>query len=89
MICCSLIITTAITFQVRKMAKRRNDLLKMNNDWNKKWINKLIQEVDNVLYPTVQFLVIFLATLPVSAASAERSFRELSRIKTYYLSTMK
>jgi len=36
-----------------------------------------------------RYLLIFLATLPVSTASAERSFSQLSRIKSYCRSTMK
>ncbi len=43
----------------------------------------------SALYPTVHYLLIFLATLPVSIASAERSFSHLSRIKSYCQSTMK
>ena len=41
------------------------------------------------MYPNVRFLLIFLATLPVSTASAERSFSNLSKVKTYYRSMMK
>jgi len=44
---------------------------------------------DGILYPNVRYLLIFLATLPVSTASAERSFSQLSRIKSYCRSTMK
>ncbi len=55
----------------------------------KKWLNEVIKETDNVLYPNVRYLLIFLATLPVSTASAERSFSQLSRIKSYCRSTMK
>ncbi|CAF4786257.1 unnamed protein product, partial [Rotaria magnacalcarata] len=46
----------------------------MNEEWKKKWINELIKEADHVLFPNGRFLLIFLATLPVSTASAERSF---------------
>ena len=42
-----------------------------------------------MMYPNVRFLLIFLATLPVSTASAERSFSNLSKVKTYYRSMMK
>ncbi|CAF5165107.1 unnamed protein product, partial [Rotaria magnacalcarata] len=61
----------------------------MNEEWKKKWINELIKEADHVLFSNVRFLLIFLATLPVSTASAERSFSKLSSIKTYHRSTMK
>ncbi|CAF4550281.1 unnamed protein product, partial [Rotaria sp. Silwood2] len=75
--------------ELERWQKKCIDLLKMNDGWRKKWINELIQEVDNVFYPNVRILLIFLATLPVSTASAERSFSKLSTIKTYYRSTMK
>ena len=42
-----------------------------------------------MLYPNVRYLLVFLATLPVSTASAERSFSQLLRIKSYCRSTMK
>ena len=64
-------------------------MLKINDDWKKKWLNEIIKEADNVLYPNVRYLLIFLATLPVSTASAERSFSQLLRIKSYCRSTMK
>ncbi|CAM4768899.1 unnamed protein product [Rotaria magnacalcarata] len=75
--------------ELERWQKKCNDLLKMNEEWKKKWINELIKEADHVLFPNVRFLLIFLATLPVSTASAERSFSKLSSIKTYHRSTMK
>jgi len=53
----------------------------MGDDWRKKWLNELIKETNNVLYPKARYLLISLATLPVSTASAERSFSQLSTIK--------
>jgi hypothetical protein len=50
---------------------------------------EVIKETDSVFYPNVRYLLIFLATLLVSTASAERSFSQLSRIKSYCRSTMK
>ncbi|CAF5203719.1 unnamed protein product [Rotaria magnacalcarata] len=70
--------------ELERWQKKCNDLLKMNEEWKKKWINELIKEADHVLFPNVRFLLIFLATLPVSTASAERSFSKLSSIKTYH-----
>jgi len=61
----------------------------MDDDWRKNWLNEVIKETDGILYPNVRYLLIFLATLPVSTASAERSFSQLSRIKSYCRSTMK
>ncbi|CAF4591068.1 unnamed protein product, partial [Didymodactylos carnosus] len=75
--------------EIERWHKKCNDLIKMDNDWRKKWINELIKETDDVLYPNIRYLLIFLATLPVSTASAERSFSQLSRIKSYCRSTMK
>ncbi len=43
----------------------------------------------SVLYPNVRYLLIFLATLPVSTTSATRNFSQLSRIKSYCRSTTK
>ncbi|CAF0782449.1 unnamed protein product [Adineta steineri] len=75
--------------ELERWYKKCNDLIKMDDEWRKKWLNEIIKETDNVLYPNVRYLLIFLATLPVSAASAERSFSQLSRIKSYCRSTMK
>ncbi len=55
----------------------------------KKWLNEVIKEIDSVLYTNVRYLLIFLVTLPVSTASAQRSFSQLSRIKSYCWSTIK
>ncbi|CAF3358377.1 unnamed protein product [Rotaria sp. Silwood2] len=52
------------------------------------WMNDLLDKCDLVLYPNVHFLLIFLATLPVTTSSAERAFSSLKRIKTYCRSTM-
>ncbi|CAF1444319.1 unnamed protein product [Rotaria sordida] len=75
--------------ELERWQKKCNDLLKMNDNWKNKWLNELIKETDNVLFPNVRYLLIFLAALPVSTASAERSFSQLSRIKSYCRSTTK
>jgi len=36
------------------------------------------------LFPTIHFLLKVLATLPVSTATAERTFSTLKRLKTYW-----
>ncbi len=46
-------------------------------------------ETDSVLYPNDRYLLVFLARLPVSTASAARNFSQLSRIKSYCRFTMK
>ena len=74
--------------ELERWQKKCNNLLQMDDDWRKKWLNELIKEADNIVYPNVRYLLIFLATLPVSTASAERSFSQLSRIKSYCRSTM-
>ncbi|CAF4593607.1 unnamed protein product, partial [Rotaria magnacalcarata] len=50
--------------ELERWQKKCKDLLKMNEEWKKKWINELIKEADHVLFPNVRFLLIFLATLP-------------------------
>jgi hypothetical protein len=75
--------------ELERWHKKCTDLLQMDDDWRKKWLNEVIKETDGILYPNVRYLLIFLTTLPVSTASAERSFSQLSRIKSYCRSTMK
>ena len=75
--------------ELERWQRKCNDLLKIDDDWRKKYLNEIIKETDNVLYPNVRYLLIFLARLPVSTASAARSFSQLSRIKSYCRSTMK
>ena len=52
------------------------------------WIQDLLVTCDPILYPNIHFLLVFLATLPVTTSSAERSFSALKRIKSYCRSTM-
>jgi hypothetical protein len=52
------------------------------------WMNDLLIKCDSILYPNIHFLLVFLATLPVTTSSAERAFSALKRIKTYCRSTM-
>lgn len=49
---------------------------------------KVIQQCDTDLYPNILVLLQILATLPVSAATAERSFSTLRRVKTWLRSNM-
>ena len=53
-----------------------------------KWLSEMIHDCDPTSYPTVHHLFIYLATLPVTTASTERSFRALKRIKACCRSTM-
>lgn len=43
---------------------------------------------DEDIFPTIRMLLQVLATLPVSVASAERSFSTLRRVKTWLRSRM-
>jgi hAT family C-terminal dimerisation region len=52
------------------------------------WVQELLFKCDTLLYPNIHFLLVFLATLPVTTSSAERSFSALKRVKTYCRSTM-
>jgi len=50
--------------ELERWHKKCNDLLKMDDDRRKKWLNEVIKETDSVLYPNVHYLSIFFATLP-------------------------
>lgn len=67
--------------------------------WNLKWERekfdisymcsiKLLQFCDVEIFPTIHGLLRILATLPLSVASAERTFSTLRRIKSWLRSTM-
>lgn len=68
--------------------------------WLNKWENaagekrpsnaiEALSDCTNDLYPNVRILLQIVATLPVSTATAERSFSTLRRLKTYLRTTMK
>ena len=78
-----------LSSELGRWQKKCNDLLKRDDGWRKKWLNEVIKEADNIVYPNVRYLLVYLATSPVSTASVERSFSQLSRIKSYCRSTMK
>ncbi|CAF2115441.1 unnamed protein product, partial [Rotaria magnacalcarata] len=63
------------------------DLMKKPNGYNL-WMSDLLTKCNPVFYPNIHFLLVFLATLPVTTSSAERAFSSLKRIKTYCRSTM-
>ena len=48
----------------------------------------VLQECDEEVYPIIHSLLLILTTLPVSSATAERSFSALRRLKTWLRSTM-
>lgn len=67
--------------------------------WTKKWeeisddLNELnaiktLEKCDKQFFPLIYNLLKILATLPVSTASAERSFSTLKRLKTYLRNTI-
>lgn len=64
-----------------------SDLVKKPN-YIDLWMNDLLGTSDAILFPNINFLLVFLATLPVTTSSAERAFSSLKRIKTYCRSTM-
>jgi len=74
--------------ELQRWQKKCEELIKMDANWKKRWLNEIIKQTDKILYPNVRHLLVFLATLPVSTASAERSFSQLLRIKSYCRSTM-
>lgn len=47
-----------------------------------------LKECDNDVYPFIHFFLKLLTTLPISNASAERSFSALRRLKDWLRSTM-
>lgn len=49
---------------------------------------QIVDSCDTDLYPSINMFLRILATLPVSAATAERTFSTLRRLKTWLRSTM-
>lgn len=66
--------------------------------WRYKWQNAEPEQPENAiatlphcnidLFPNIRRLIQIMATLPVSTATAERSFSTLRRLKTYMRSSM-
>jgi hypothetical protein len=66
--------------------------------WQRKWIDNDIPKpssaietlpfCDDIFFPNIRRLILILATLPITTATAERSFSTLRRLKTYLRSTM-
>ncbi|CAF1333668.1 unnamed protein product [Rotaria sordida] len=73
-----------------ELEKWKNECIGLVNKPNyvNLWMNDLLIKCDRILYPNIHYLLIFLATLPVTTSSAERAFSSLKRIKTYCRSTM-
>ena len=74
---------------------------KLNNElemWKDKWQNspilenrsaiELLKNCNRTLYPLINILLKILITLPISVASAERSFSSLKRLKTWLRTNM-
>ena len=81
------------------VSDNRNKLRSEFDLWKQRWINTAEAELpksamdafaacNESLYPNVAVLLHVLATLPVTTASAERSFSTLKRLKTYLRSSM-
>jgi hypothetical protein len=51
-------------------------------------LHNLLIKCDSILYMNIHFLLVFLATLPLTTSSAERSLGALKRIQTYCRSMM-
>lgn len=68
--------------------KKESTALLARPNYADKWLCDMLHDCDPTVYPNVHYLFIYLATLPVTTASAERSFSALKRIKTYCRSTM-
>ncbi|CAI6355298.1 unnamed protein product [Macrosiphum euphorbiae] len=47
-----------------------------------------LSECDKTVFPTIQTIFAIICTLPISVASAERSFSTLKRVKTWLRSRM-
>ncbi|CAF1148768.1 unnamed protein product [Rotaria sordida] len=73
-----------------ELERWRNECIGLMNKPNyiNLWMNDLLLKCDPILYPKINYLLVFLATLPVTTSSAERAFSSLKRIKTYCRSTM-
>ncbi|CAF4647500.1 unnamed protein product, partial [Rotaria sp. Silwood2] len=73
-----------------ELERWRNECIGLVNkpNYNNLWMNDLLTKCDPILYPNIHYLLVFLATLPVTTSSAERAFSSLKRIKTYCRSTM-
>ena len=48
----------------------------------------IVDAVNPVLYPSIDTILCIMLTMPVTSATAERSFSVLRRLKTYVRSTM-
>jgi hypothetical protein len=59
------------------------------SDANFTFVRHLIVDVVNpVLYPSIDTILCIMLTMPVTSATAERSFSVLRQLKTYVRSTM-
>ncbi|XP_031343122.1 zinc finger MYM-type protein 1-like [Photinus pyralis] len=76
-------VVAEFTMWVAKWERMVQDGLKIPDS-----LIEVIQACDVDLYPCIQMLLKILATLPVSAATAERSFSTLRLLKTWLRSTM-
>ena len=65
--------------------------------WQTKWVNvkeppstaiEALENCDKDVFPNLHTLLVILCTLPVTTATAERSFSGMRRLKTYLRSTM-
>ncbi|CAF3245606.1 unnamed protein product [Rotaria sp. Silwood2] len=73
-----------------ELKKWKNECIGLVNKPNyvNLWMNDLLIKCDRILYSNIHYLLVFLATPPVTTSSAERAFSSIKRIKTYCRSTM-
>ena len=73
--------------EIERWKKDRMNLVKIPS-YVSFWLHDLLLKCDPILYPNIDFLLVFLATLSVATSLAERSFSALDCIKTYCRSTV-
>ena len=73
-----------------------NEILRWQTKWSHSTdekpvthLTETLQHANPDLYPKVVTIINILLTMPVSTATAERSFSTMHRVKTYLCSTMK
>ena len=73
----------------REIARWRTRWSKTPRDQMPTSLCETLDAVNTVLYPSIDTILCIMLTMPVTSATAERSFSVLRRLKTYVRSTMK
>ncbi|KAJ8893236.1 hypothetical protein PR048_005824 [Dryococelus australis] len=74
--------------QVHRLWSAKWDRKSNEEDSNQKTVIEFLSECDRDVFPVINILLQVLATLPVSVTTAERTFSNLKRIKTWLRTTM-